>query len=189
MQVLNISNPRYLESGAIDCEVLFDVMAQPVTYTATPDDVEETGRLIWASLQEGKWGHITPFSASIELITQARKEKKREIDAWRTEQEQASYVIECDGRQWDAGPVTMLRLSPFTIYNDDKSELTVVWGDAENNQIALSYERLKLLTAAMANAQIERNTRIYQRQREMKDKLETLASLAEIRSFVVGWED
>ncbi|MBZ8701445.1 DUF4376 domain-containing protein, partial [Escherichia coli] len=38
MKILDIKNAHYLENGAIDCEVLFEGMDDPVLYTATPED-------------------------------------------------------------------------------------------------------------------------------------------------------
>ncbi|MDF9105324.1 DUF4376 domain-containing protein, partial [Escherichia coli] len=60
MQVKAITRPRYLESGAIDCDVLFEGMEEPIPYTATAEDTAETGRQIWQELQSGKWGEIAP---------------------------------------------------------------------------------------------------------------------------------
>ncbi|EOX4685172.1 TPA: DUF4376 domain-containing protein, partial [Escherichia coli] len=54
MQVKAITRPRYLESGAIDCDVLFEGMEEPIPYTATAEDTAETGRQIWQELQSGK---------------------------------------------------------------------------------------------------------------------------------------
>ncbi|HBH7757449.1 TPA: DUF4376 domain-containing protein, partial [Escherichia coli] len=42
IQIKKITNPRYTESGAIDCDVLFEGMEAPVPYTATPDDTAKT---------------------------------------------------------------------------------------------------------------------------------------------------
>ncbi|MCN3074391.1 DUF4376 domain-containing protein, partial [Escherichia coli] len=56
MNIQEIKKPRYLESGAIDCEVLFEGMDTPIPYTATPEDTATTGQQIWQELQSGKWG-------------------------------------------------------------------------------------------------------------------------------------
>ncbi len=42
MQIKEITSPRYTESGAIDCDVLFEGMEDPLPYTATPDDTAKT---------------------------------------------------------------------------------------------------------------------------------------------------
>ncbi|WP_244567456.1 DUF4376 domain-containing protein, partial [Escherichia coli] len=44
------------------------------------------------------------------------------------------------------------------------------------------------LAAAMAQAQVERNDEIYRRQREMKQKLNSLEDLHSIRKLVVSSE-
>ncbi|MBC1112655.1 DUF4376 domain-containing protein, partial [Escherichia coli] len=41
------------------------------------------------------------------------------------------------------------------------------------------------LAAAMAQAQVDRNDEIYQRQREMKEELNNLEDLRSVRNFVV----
>ncbi|HAO9088492.1 TPA: DUF4376 domain-containing protein, partial [Escherichia coli] len=87
MNILDIKNARYLENGAIDCEVLFEEMDEALPYTATEDDTAPTGQQIWQELQSGKWGEIAPFTVTPELIAAAKDAKKREIELWRTEQE------------------------------------------------------------------------------------------------------
>ncbi|MGV2652323.1 UNVERIFIED_CONTAM: DUF4376 domain-containing protein, partial [Escherichia coli] len=44
---------------------------------------------------------------------------------------------------------------------------------------------LEELAAAMAQAQVDRNDEIYQRQREMKEELNNLEDLRSVRNFVV----
>ncbi|ELS3244602.1 DUF4376 domain-containing protein, partial [Escherichia coli] len=50
MQIKEITSPRYTESGAIDCDVLFEGMEDPLPYTATPEDTATTGQQIWQEL-------------------------------------------------------------------------------------------------------------------------------------------
>ena len=64
MEIRQILNPRYLESGAINCEVLFEGMEKVLPYTATKDDTAQTGQRIWVELQSGKWGEIAPFTVT-----------------------------------------------------------------------------------------------------------------------------
>ncbi|HDI5990780.1 TPA: DUF4376 domain-containing protein, partial [Escherichia coli] len=101
--------PRYTESGAIDCEVLFEGMDEAVPYAATPEDTATTGQQIWQELQSGKWGEIAPFTITPELIAAAKDAKKREIEAWRTEREALPFTFEWNGRTWNAGPDSMAR--------------------------------------------------------------------------------
>ncbi|MGL5344864.1 MAG: hypothetical protein ACRC9O_09715 [Plesiomonas sp.] len=88
MDILNISAARYLESGAIECEVRFEGMDDDITYTATADDTAQTGQAVWHELHSGKYS-IEPFSASQHMIDTAREGKLNEINAWRAAQEGA----------------------------------------------------------------------------------------------------
>lgn len=82
MEIKRIDNARYLENGAIDCEVLFEGMEGAIPYTATPEDTATTGQRVWRELQSGKWGKIAPFTITPELIAAAKDAKRQEIEAW-----------------------------------------------------------------------------------------------------------
>lgn len=187
MQIKKITSPRYTESGAIDCEVLFEGMEEAVPYTATPEDTATTGQHIWEELQSGKWGEIAPFTITPELIAAAKEAKRQEIEAWRTEQEAQQFTIEWGSRTWNAGPDSMARLYPVVMAaKSDTARTTLAWGDADNQQVKLSMPELEELAAAMAQAQVDRNDEIYRRQREMKEDLNNLEDLGSIRAFGIG---
>ncbi len=187
MQVKEITNPRYTESGAIDCDVLFEGMEAPVPYTATPDDTAKTGQQIWQELQSGKWGEIAPFTITPELIAAAKDAKKREIELWRTEQEAQPFTFEWNGRTWNAGADSLARLYPVVMAaKSDTARTALAWGDADNQQVKLSMPELEELATAMAQAQVDRNDEIYQRQREMKDELNNLEDLRSIREMAIS---
>ncbi|MBB7504935.1 DUF4376 domain-containing protein, partial [Escherichia coli] len=67
----------------------------------------------------------------------------------------------------------------------DTARTPLAWGDADNQQVKLSMPELEELAAAMAQAQLDRNDGIYQRQREMKEELNNLDDLRSIRAFDV----
>ncbi|MGK18017.1 DUF4376 domain-containing protein [Escherichia coli] len=185
--IKEIKNARWLESGAIDCEVLFEGMDEVVPYTATPEDTAETGRKVWQELQSGKWGDIAPFTVSPEMLEAAKAAKRQEIEAWRTEQEAQPFTFEWNGRTWNAGPDSMARLYPVVMAaKSDTARTTLAWGDADNQQVKLSMPELEELAAAMAQAQVERNDEIYQRQREMKEELNNLEDLRSIREMAIS---
>ncbi len=189
IQIKKITNPRYTESGAIDCDVLFDGMEDPLPYTATPEDTATTGQRIWEELQSGKWGEITPFTVTPELIAAAKDAKKREIEVWRTEQEAQPFTFEWNSRTWNAGPDSLARLYPVVMAaKSDTARTALAWGDADNQQVKLSMPELEELAAAMAQAQVDRNDDIYRRQREMKEELNNLEDLHSIRKLVVSSE-
>ena len=185
--VKGIRNAHYLENGAVDCEVLFEGETEFVPYTTMQDDTAPTGQRIWEELQSGKWGEIAPFTVTPELIAAAKDAKKMEIEAWRTEQEAQPFTFEWNGRTWNAGPDSMARLYPAVMASkSDTARKNMVWGDAENQQVKLSMSELEELAAAMAQAQIERNDEIYQRQREMKERLSSLDDLRSIRAMAIS---
>ncbi|WP_044152129.1 tail fiber assembly protein, partial [Escherichia coli] len=120
MNIQEIKKPRYLESGVIDCEVLFEGMDTPIPYTATAEDTAETGQRIWEELQGGKWGEIAPFTITPELIAAAKDAKKRETQARRTEQEAQPFTFKRNGRTWNAGPAPLAPL--YTVVTAAKTE-------------------------------------------------------------------
>ncbi|WP_244599005.1 DUF4376 domain-containing protein, partial [Escherichia coli] len=90
---------------------------------------------------------------------------------------------------WNAGPDSMARLYPVVMAaKSDTARTTLTWGDADNQQVKLSMQELEELAAAMAQAQVDRNDEIYQRQREMKQELNNLEDLHSIRKLVVSSE-
>lgn len=185
--VKGIRNAHYLENGAVDCEVLFEGEREFVPYTAMQDDSAPTGQRIWEELQSGKWGEIAPFTVTPELIAAAKDAKKMEIEAWRTEQEAQPFTFEWNGRTWNAGPDSMARLYPVVMAaKSDTARTTLAWGDADNQQVKLSMQKLDELLTAMALAQVDRNDEIYQRQREMKEQLSRLSTLDEVRALTPG---
>ncbi|EKA9432185.1 DUF4376 domain-containing protein [Escherichia coli] len=185
--VKGIRNAHYLENGAVDCEVLFEGETEFVPYTAMQDDSAPTGQRIWEELQSGKWGEITPFTVTPELITAAKDAKKREIEEWRTEQEAQPFTFEWNGRSWNAGPSSLARIYPVVMASkSDTARDVMTWGDADNQQVKMSMPELEELATAMAQAQVNRNDEIYRRQRQMKDVLDGLNNLADIRAFQTG---
>ncbi|ENW8873800.1 TPA: DUF4376 domain-containing protein, partial [Escherichia coli] len=107
---------------------------------------------------------------------------------WRTEQEAQPFTFEWNGRTWNAGPDSLARLYPVVMAaKSDTARTTLAWGDADNQQVKLSMPELEELAAAMAQAQVDRNDEIYQRQREMKEQLSRLSTLDEVRALTVGY--
>ncbi|HHZ6029267.1 TPA: DUF4376 domain-containing protein, partial [Escherichia coli] len=68
----------------------------------------------------------------------------------------------------------------------DTARDVMAWGDADNQQVKLSMPELEELATAMAQAQVDRNDEIYQRQREMKDELNNLEDLRSIREMAIS---
>ncbi|HCO5338622.1 TPA: DUF4376 domain-containing protein, partial [Escherichia coli] len=103
-------------------------------------------------------------------------------------QEAQPFMFEWNGRTWNAGPDSLARLYPVVMAaKSDTARTTLAWGDADNQQVKLSMPELEELAAAMAQAQVDRNDEIYQRQREMKEQLSRLSTLDEVRALTVGY--
>ncbi|WP_096989253.1 DUF4376 domain-containing protein [Escherichia coli] len=186
IKIKEIKNARRLENGAIDCEVLFEGMKDFIPYTSTPEDTATTGQQIWQELQSGKWGDIAPFTVSPEMLEAAKAAKRQEIEAWRTEQEAQPFTFEWNGRTWNGGADSISRIAPVAMATKVAgTRSTLGWGDAANNLVTLTMAQLQELAAAMAQAQVERNDEIYQRQRELKEELSSLGDLNSVRNFIV----
>ncbi|HFK3176265.1 TPA: DUF4376 domain-containing protein [Escherichia coli] len=188
-----VRNAAYNEYGAITCEVQFegavDTRGEPIwsPFTATSSDVTDYGRQLYHDLVNGKYGTVSPFTVSPEMLSAAKAAKRQEIETWRAEQESQPFTFEWNGRTWNAGPDSMARLYPAVMASkSDTARKTMVWGDAENQQVKLSMPELEELAAAMAQAQVDRNDEIYRRQREMKEELSSLVDLRSIREMIIS---
>ncbi|HGG6426250.1 TPA: DUF4376 domain-containing protein [Salmonella enterica subsp. enterica serovar Kottbus] len=161
-------------------------MNEFIPYTATHDDVAETGKQVWCELQSGKWGEIAPFTVTPAMLAAAKAAKRREIEAWRTEQEAQPFTFEWNGRTWNAGTDSLARLSPVAIAaKSSGARDAFVWNDAGNQPVRLTMAQAEELAAAMAQAQLDRNSDIYQRQREMKGALQNAGTLDVIRALQI----
>ncbi|MDC7886286.1 DUF4376 domain-containing protein, partial [Escherichia coli] len=149
--------------------------------------VTDYGRQLYHDLVNGKYGTVSPFTVSPEMLAVAKAAKRQEIEAWRTEQEAQPFTFEWNGRTWNAGPDSLDRLYPVVMAAKSNTARTALaWGDANNQQVKLSIQELEELATAMAQAQVDRNDEIYQRQREMKEQLSQLSILDEVRALTVG---
>ncbi|HAN6220646.1 TPA: DUF4376 domain-containing protein, partial [Escherichia coli] len=152
----------------------------------TSSDVTDYGRQLYHDLVNGKYGTVSPFTVSPEMLAVAKEAKRQEIEIWRTEQEAQPFTFEWNGRTWDAGPDSMARLYPAVLASkSDTARDVMTWGDADNQQVKLSMPELEELAAAMAQAQVDRNDEIYRRQRELKEELSSLEDLNSVRNFIV----
>ena len=191
-----VRNAAYNEYGAITCEVQFEGAVDAASgeptwspFTATSSDVTDYGRQLYHDLVNGKYGTVSPFTVSPEMLAAAKEAKRQEIEIWRTEQEAQPFTFEWNGRTWNAGPDSLARLYPVVMAaKSDTARTALAWGDADNQQVKLSMPELEELAAAMAQAQVDRNDEIYRRQREMKQELNNLEDLHSIRKLVVSSE-
>ncbi|EFB2387369.1 DUF4376 domain-containing protein [Escherichia coli] len=91
------------------------------------------------------------------------------------------FALICSG-----GHGSMVRLPPVVMSaKSATARTTIAREDAEDHQVKLSAQKLEELAAAMAQAQVDRNDEIYQRQRELKEELSSLGDLNSVRNFIV----
>ena len=62
---LQITNPKYNADGTIDCTWNHPTHGV-IPFTASPEDVAEHGRFIFAQLVDGLYGTVTPYEAPSE---------------------------------------------------------------------------------------------------------------------------
>lgn len=190
MNYTGIRNARYLESGNIACEILPEGSESWLPFTSTPYDTAAHGRKIWSELTAGKWGEVTPFVATAEMLEKARQQKLEEIGNWRDEQENNGVIFEWNGHRWDGGKVAKARLSPvMSVADSGGLPDDFFWTDADNQDVAVTASSLKALDQAMTVAMVRRGFEIHRRQREMKEAVEAMNTLQEIRAYRVDWNE
>lgn len=72
MKFSSITNPQWAnaENTLIDCVVKFDNIAEPLPFTANPQDTEEHGRLIFAMCAAGECGDVADYVPPVPLEAQ-----------------------------------------------------------------------------------------------------------------------
>jgi hypothetical protein len=58
---MEIRNPRYNSRGTIDLDMNHPVYGW-ISFTASPDDVEQYGKLIFENAKAGKYGEVKPYT-------------------------------------------------------------------------------------------------------------------------------
>lgn len=86
MKILDVKNPEYVshDGSLINLEVLFESVGYPVLFTASPNDLEAHGRLLYSEATEGSYGPIKAYSGPSEEDLNASAVRK-ERDALLTQ--------------------------------------------------------------------------------------------------------
>ncbi|ECU9164249.1 TPA: hypothetical protein G5T75_005245, partial [Salmonella enterica] len=86
--VIDAKNAVYNENGSVNVDVLFDDVFESdgktpmwLPFTAAEHDPMDYGRQLFADLVAGKYGPVTPFSVTPEMIQAAKGVKHAEISA------------------------------------------------------------------------------------------------------------
>ncbi|EBR7266446.1 DUF4376 domain-containing protein [Salmonella enterica] len=189
-------NGRYNENGTISVEVCFDNnktedgVALYLPYTAAVHDLADYGRQLYADLVAGKYGTVTPFTVTPEMLTAARQKKHTEINAWRDEQENGSIIFTLNGHRWDCGKASQTRLAPVVaVAKSGELPPGFFWTDADNIDVPMSTDELTALEAAMQQNMVLQGFKIHERQRQMKEEVDKLTDYKAVQDYAVGWPE
>lgn len=191
-----VRNAAYNENGGITCEVQFDDAVNEkgelvwLPYTATQMDGSAHGQALWSGLISGKYGAVTPFTVTDEVLDAAKDAKRDEINRWRDMQENMEYLMEFRGRKWDYGKNTQARISTTRLMAEKNTLPSgFAWTDGENNMVPVTAEDIIALSDAIEQAMFAKGVEINTRQLQMKAEIAALTELKAIRSYTVGWPD
>ncbi|EDF0808124.1 hypothetical protein AG64_12710 [Salmonella enterica subsp. enterica serovar Newport] len=188
MNIITAKNGVYTESGLINCLVHFESFDDFIPFTASPDDPEAHGRQLYADLKAGKYGPVTPFTVTPEMIQAAKDQKHAEINAWRDAQENGSIIFTLNGHKWDCGKASQTRLAPVVaVAKSGALPPGFFWTDADNIDVPMTADELTALEAAMQQNMVLQGFKIHERQRQMKEDVDKLTDYKAIQQYAVGW--
>ncbi|ELJ4826498.1 DUF4376 domain-containing protein, partial [Salmonella enterica] len=148
MKIISVKNPACTENGLINCMVEFDGLDGIYPFTANPNDPEAHGRQLYADLKAGKYGPVTPFTVTPEMIQAAKDAKHAEISAWRNTQENGSIIFTLNGHKWDCGKASQTRLAPVVaVAKSGVLPPGFFWTDADNIDVPMTADELTALEA------------------------------------------
>ncbi|UMR99555.1 DUF4376 domain-containing protein [Escherichia coli] len=136
----------------------------------------------------GRWKYVNGEVTDTVTTEQALAGKTAEINAWRDAQEQGNVVFESEGYSWDASLASKTRIEPvMALVTAGALPEGFFWTDANNEDIPVTAELLKAIYSGMQAALVAQGFKIHERQRQMKQEVALLKTVAEIEGYVVGW--
>lgn len=184
--IKDVKNAACNEDGSVTCDVQPVGVSEYLPYTAGPEDTTEFGQVLWQQLTAGKWGTPSPFVVKPEMTEAIREQKRQEINAWRDAQENASYTFKFRDHSWDYGKASQARLAPVSaLAKSGQLPEGFFWTDAHNHDIPMGAGDVLELESAMIGAMVAKGFEIHRHQRELKEALDKLSTLEEIRAFRV----
>lgn len=188
MKILVAKDGAYNEDGTINCLVHFAGFDDFIPFTASPNDTEEHGRQLYADLKASKYGPVTPFTVTPEMIQTAKDAKHAEISAWRDAQENGSIIFTLKGHRWDCGKASQARLAPVVaVAKSGALPPGFFWTDADNIDVPVTADELIALEAAMQQNMVIQGFKIHERQRQMKEEVDKLTDYKAVKNYVPDW--
>ncbi|ECI3890496.1 DUF4376 domain-containing protein [Salmonella enterica subsp. enterica serovar Muenchen] len=190
MKIIAVKTPAYAENGLINCMVEVEGLDGIYPFTSSPDDSEAHGRQLYADLKAGKYGPVTPFTVTPEMIQAAKDAKRAEINNWRDTQENGSIIFTLNGHRWDCGKASQTRLAPVVaVAKSGALPPGFFWTDADNIDVPMTADELTALEAAMQQNMVLQGFKIHERQRQMKEEVDKLTDYRAIQTYTVGWPE
>ncbi|ELD4017365.1 DUF4376 domain-containing protein [Salmonella enterica] len=194
--ITDAKNARYGDNGIIMAEVRFDDLTDHdgiplyLPYTATKSDPEPYGVQLYNDLISGKYGFVTPFTATPDMIQAVKDQKHDEINVWRDAQENGSTTFSLNGHRWDCDKPSQERLdAALTAVRSDMLPADFFWTDADNIDVPVQAADLEAMSTAMDATMFSQGFRIHERQRQMKEAVDALKDYQAIKDYVVDWPE
>lgn len=186
--ITSVHSAGYLHDGTIFAEVQLDGTTNPdgtpayTSFILTDEDYGPDAQILRAIKEKH------PITVPDFVLDAAKRKKRAEINQWRDEQENGSYLFEHDGHKWDYGKTTQDRMS-ISLIMAKRNALPAgfAWTDGDNNIVPMDNAGLIALAAAIEQAMFEKGMQINLRQLQMKAEVKALTTLEDIRNYSVGW--
>lgn len=161
-----------------------------------PDDgvtvSEDVFMLFSGTAPEGKMcgtdesGYPAWVDISLPDIKTVRENKLAEINRWRNDRENANYILNFNGNDWDYSKITQQRLEMAAeLARQDSLPAGFFWTDAHNNDVPMNAAGLLALNNAIAGAIFAKVLEIHIRQRQMKTEVEKLTDVTKIINYPI----
>jgi len=128
---------------------------------------------------------LVPSSLPALELEDVRNSVTAQISAWRDSQEAAGVKFEYDGRLYDGGDKSRLRLQD-AVASGIGATGQFFWTDEANDDVPMDADGLAGLHGAMMSARVEQGFRIHVRQRQMKEEIAAL-DVDALQAYQVGW--
>ncbi|HDC1420300.1 TPA: DUF4376 domain-containing protein [Salmonella enterica] len=162
------------------------------TQTGNPIYISEPGPLPENTTTQAPTSPIDKFENGqwVADLATALGQKYAEINAWRNAQENGNYPFTLNDHHWDCGKASQDRLSPVTaVAKQGALPPGFFWTDTDNIDVPMSADELIKLEAAMQQNMVLVGFKIHERQRQMKDEVNSLTNAQAVLDYVVGWPE
>ncbi|PSY61267.1 DUF4376 domain-containing protein [Escherichia sp. 20412-1] len=136
----------------------------------------------------GRWKYDNGEVVDTLTVEEAVIRKTAEINAWRNMQEQGNVIFKAEGYRWDASLASRTRIeSAMAMVTSGTLPEGFFWTSADNEDIPATAELLTAIYEGMQQALVAQGFKIHERQRQMKQEVSELTTVAEIEAYEVGW--